>query len=132
MSTPNPGRASQAERRTVTLRRDRAERFRATCKERGHVGSTLIYAALGVAVVRARQGLPLPRAGSEPSAGADRQGLLWTQSKPEYVEWEAELDRAGSSVKDVIGAFAERYSDTAGDFVAALEGWESAQLPLAS
>lgn len=102
------------------------------CRQRGHVGSTLIYSWVWDAARRAQLGLALPAAGSEPSGEGRRLGMLWSQEQGEYDRWVSLIEARGSSLRDVIGARVARYVESGGDTLAVAEGWGEGELPLSA
>ena len=113
--TPSYGQ----DRRKVTLVGGKVREFRANTQSRGHVGATLIYMAIRDAALRARAGLPLPPARSEPRGRDARLPVVWTQPQWEFVECTRAIEDAGSTVRDVVGAFVQAYNEHDGDHLAA-------------
>lgn len=110
-------------RRTVSLARIKIAHFTETVRRRDQNRAAMVYAVILDAARRARAGLPLPPAGSEPSGGSSRAKLEWSQPADEMVRITRLLEDSGSSIRDVVGAFVEVYTATDGDLLAAMEGY---------
>jgi hypothetical protein len=109
-------RVTRTAQRRVKVPADVARQVSEIATRRRHTVSALVWRAVLAAAELADHGLGerLPRAGTQPRGGVGAWTLRWVQDDDEYEAAVALIEDAGSTVNDVIRAWARGYIATDG------------------